>query len=126
MKVCFFKLLVLLVCVVSSNFAIAERDFQGELIDVADFEAITSAPMTKMVPWASSYHVCHATTVCPNGMPIFCQVYGAQAMGGFGSYANACRWFVIPGRAVRCQGYVQQMGPMGLFWTWVDYPVACF
>jgi hypothetical protein len=74
--------------------------------------------------WNSSYNYCQAQTVCPNGEPIYCQVYGS-AMTPFGA-GQACQWMVFPGQAVRCSGYVQQFGPFGAQWIWADLPVSCF
>ena len=97
-------------------------DFEGKYLEPKKFEKMTS--MQKNF-WNQNANTCYATTVCPNGRQVWCQTYGYQAVAN-GSFANTCRWQVIPGRGVRCQGYQQQMGPYGYMWAWVDIPVACF
>lgn len=77
--------------------------------------------------WQQSMVSCQARTVCPNGRAIWCQTYGMN-WGNIPSYMNnSCQWRVIPGRAVQCNGYVQQRDYYGrLTWAYVNIPVSCY
>lgn len=73
--------------------------------------------------WMSSYSSCYAYTYCPNGRFISCQSYAYSSAYG----VNTCRYRVIPGRAVHCQGYASQYdGWGGHYWRFVNIPVSCF
>jgi len=114
--------LLLMIALIFTSFSALTLEFEGQYTEPTAFEKITGFEKNY---WNQSANVCYAQTVCPNGMPIYCQVYGYQYVAN-GAFSNACNWFVIPGQGVRCQGYQQQMGPYGYFWAWVDIPVSCF
>ena len=99
---------------------------QGQLMSVENFNAEFNIDKSAVYyPWQSSMKSCYAYTICPNGRRIYCQTYGSTYAGL--ASRNSCRFGVLPHRAVRCQGYVQQRDYYGRFmWAWVDIPVRCF
>lgn len=115
------KLVILfsLVVSISSN----AYEYEGQLVEPHLFEELFSS--NQKSNWASSANVCQARTVCPNGMPIWCRVFGYQHVSN-GRLNSSCNWFVLPGRAVHCRGYQEVMTPYGYQWSWVDFPVRCF
>lgn len=113
--------LLLIVSLMNSDFA--RGAYMGELTSTEEFSAL--AEQEESFYGNASYLICQAQTVCPNGMPIYCLVYGSQMISPAAGL-QACQWWVLPGRAVRCAGFVQQAGPMGAFWAWVDVPVSCY
>lgn len=118
------KLLLGLLTLVSLNVFAASS--QGQLMSVENFNSEFNIDKSAVYyPWQSSWATCNAYTICPNGRRIWCQTY-SSTYAGFGN-RNACRFGVLPHRAVRCQGYTQQRDYYGRFrWTWVDIPVSCF
>ncbi|MFT6632935.1 MAG: hypothetical protein ACJAS4_002903 [Bacteriovoracaceae bacterium] len=77
--------------------------------------------------WQYSSTVCSAVTRCPNGLKIYCTVYGMN-YGNVPSYmSNSCRTRVIPGRSVQCQGYAQQVDAWGNYvWASANIPLSCY
>tara|TARA_B100001971_G_C18268046_1_gene596796 strand:+ start:246524 stop:246889 length:366 start_codon:yes stop_codon:yes gene_type:complete len=120
------KLLMGLIALVSLNVFAASS--QGELMSVENFNSEFNIDKSAVYyPWRTSMTSCHAYTICPNGRRIWCQTYGYAYSGVPSHMNNSCRFGVLPGRAVRCQGYVQQRDIYGRFmWSWVDVPVRCF
>lgn len=86
-----------------------------------------SSEASQFYPWQSSSTVCQAATRCMNGRIIACKTFGFNYSNVPSYMANSCRWAVLPGRAVRCQGYTEVRDFYGRFiWTYVDVPVSCF
>jgi|LULF01.1.fsa_nt_gb hypothetical protein len=87
-------------------------------------------PIPRPLPnpiWRQSSTVCHAQTICPNGVPISCVAYGMNYSNVPSRMANMCRSRVVPGYMVHCQGYTQQIGPWGRrIWAAADMPIRCY
>jgi len=100
----------------------------GQIMSVEEFNTEYNLDKSaSYFPWASSRTTCYAHTVCPNGRRIWCTTYGASYSRVPHQYTNSCRFGVLPGRAVRCQGYVAQRDFYGnVRWGWVDIPVSCY
>lgn len=78
-------------------------------------------------PWQTSAVSCYAATRCPNGRVISCRTFGYSYGSMPYHLTNSCSWRVIPGRAIRCQGYVQSRDYYGrMMWAYADIPVRCF
>lgn len=108
------------------------QTYQGKIMKAAEFETAlqnVEKALGYFYPpyWQSSAATCYATTVCPNGRAIHCQTYGYNHSRVPVAMSNSCRFMVLPGRAVRCQGYALQRNYYGqAFWGIVDIPVSCF
>lgn len=69
--------------------------------------------------WNYGTDVCVAQTVCPNGQPIYCTVYGLNNRYG---QSQLCRTRVVPGQFIHCQGYSQDFYG---YWNPVNIPISC-
>jgi len=77
--------------------------------------------------WYTGRSVCQAQTRCPNGQIAYCKTFASASQAAYGASTGVCRWMVIPGRAVRCQGYALKRDFYGRsFYAYVDVPVSCF
>lgn len=103
----------------------------GKTISETQFHAIEEAyGLNSSAPypiWRTGHTVCQAQTRCPNGQIAYCKTFASVSQQGLGASNGVCRWMVVPGRAVRCQGYALQRDFYGRsYYAYVDIPVACY
>lgn len=125
------KLFILMFAIITAQ-ATFGAGFEGQEISIEDFismeEELNYSTEDQAYPvWNTSATSCYAYTFCPNGRRIFCQTYGYNYSRVPNRFSNSCRWMVLPGRAVRCQGYSVQRDIYGrTFWSYIDIPVSCY
>lgn len=113
-----------------SEIEISEIELQEELnysFEGMDEYSNKVAGLDAVNYWQSSSTSCSAGTICPNGRRIWCQTFGYNYSNVPSSMRNSCSWMVIPGRAVSCRGYSQQVDGWGrYFWSYVNVGDRCY
>ncbi len=94
------------------------------------YSSLTLAQYYPQMPnmnWQQSYTTCAAQTICPNGRQINCVVRGMNYSNVPSYMDNRCRWKVVPGRFIHCQGYALTTDRWGnTAWAQADIPIHCF
>ncbi len=121
MRVISIFLLFFALNALASTKTISASEF-AEIEDRYALEANVPYPI-----WNVGHSVCEARTLCPNGQVAYCKTFATSMAGPYSRSASTCRWMVLPGRAVRCQGQALKRDYYGRpYWAYVDVPVRCF